>query len=1094
MAPTSFPPPSTTAFRLPVLSFSASTGTLVGWTQAGADVLGLPWVDGQVPYLDVCEVFGRRASEDEERDEAETAAGLQQLKRMAEQSDELAWGESVVLAYNRQDGKEERGSKAEVLVAFSRGENDRDDGIFSILFLRPAVLTLATIPSAPPSISSPATSVSKYSAADPAYVPISSDASSIASLPLYTNSAVFSSNSSSSHAATLATGGLAATAASLASSGSGSSNSSRRGQRTTTGRSRETLPIAPDVAQMLAHATDPITMRDHSTTLSPVPSSPALAASPAAGDASLPPSTTTSRPRSLVSRKLSLPSNDLPTSLSSPPSTQSPTPAMPVQTDSPMSRPTQSPTPSMPQQTDSPMSGPASPKTDGRAQSAYQEPLHDTLRVYGNDLTDRAEPEVNGRVPRLPLPYEQASIAIETIPQIVFIADKDGRVTWMSSAWNRLTGSDDRYLLNEEEWLSTFHPDDLAGAFATYLGAMQSGEEFWFEYRIRNSEGALRWHVCQGRPHRDEEGNIENWYCTIVNIDELITTRHDALLIKERTQAVLEGSDLILLTVNTSGRVTFCEGRRPSLLPENSQPSDPIVGKKFSEMWPNANLNEAVRQVLDEEVEVAEVETQTNGEGDERHYHRYRLVPLRGDPSIPSSHPDATAVTGVIIVGRDVTDLVLAEEQLERSRFEKAQLEAREFAANEANRLKTEFLTTVSHEIRTPIASILGICELLLGEQISKEQRVLVEKALQSGENLLDLVGTVLDVRKVETGELILESAPFHLSDALSDARLFAVSAQKKGLKFVEDVQPFYEGTVLGDRLRLRQILANALSNSVKFTSQGSVSLQLRQIEENASHVTVEFVIEDTGVGISKEVLPTLFVPFRQADASTARQYGGSGLGLTIAKQLVELMGGTISLTSPGANLGSRMTVHVPLLKSTRDGFRQHLPVSAPSSAPMSAASSAQSSVPTAGSRSRVGSPSSVKVLLAEDNELIREIVTKTLRKMRFQVEAVNDGGQCLERVEKEHYDVVLMDGQMPIMDGYAATASIRKNPNPRIRNLRIIALTASAIAGDRERCLQSGMNSYLAKPVRAKELEAAIWQEIELSESVAALDSTPAA
>jgi signal transduction histidine kinase len=317
------------------------------------------------------------------------------------------------------------------------------------------------------------------------------------------------------------------------------------------------------------------------------------------------------------------------------------------------------------------------------------------------------------------------------------------------------------------------------------------------------------------------------------------------------------------------------------------------------------------------------------------------------------------------------------------------------------------------------------------------------------------------DVRKVETGELHLEQAPFPLSDVVSDARVFKVTAERKGIAFIEDVQPYFEGLVLADRLRLRQILANALSNAVKFTSKGtslsplpfcqldelrflsshqkdynltsvpsltgSVTLALRQIDETRSKVTVEFVVQDTGVGISKDVLPTLFKPFRfvflflqascpmsceadlpsvrstrrQADASTARQYGGSGLGLTIAKQvrcspfpdvrlplttlllqLVELMGGSISLSSAGANLGSRMTVRVPLRKAPANG----IPCS-PSPNPSPAAEQRTFASPPLAPISLPTMPrrhaEDVKVLLAEDNSLIREIVMRTLKRMK---------------------------------------------------------------------------------------------------------------
>ncbi|GEM10368.1 histidine kinase [Rhodotorula toruloides] len=669
--------------------------------------------------------------------------------------------------------------------------------------------------------------------------------------------------------------------------------------------------------------------------------------------------------------------------------------------------------------------------------------------------------EKRARDVRPPLSLAQLTNMVEHNPHMCFIADTDGQVVWLNSTWYEYTGGDPRYHMDFAEWMSMFHPDDLSAVLPIYLGAMQSGEPFSFEYRIKNKDGRLRWHKASGRPQKGADGKPVAWYATIADVEPEIRARHDALLVKERTRAVLEGSDLTLLTVDPSFRITFFEGKTPPRL--TGRCHDAIVGSPLQEFFPAEELHEAIQKVLDGESEngFAESEKATR-QG--TLYYRYRLVPLRGDPSIPQFHPDYNAITGCIIVCAD--------------------LAASEVAAREANQLKTSFLTTISHEIRTPIAAILGICELLLADsdRLAPDQRNLVENAVQSGELLLELVGAVLDVRKIETGELELETAPFLLCEALADARLFAIIAQKKGLDFVEDVGDFYGGTLLADRLRLRQVLANALSNAVKFTKDGSVTLQCRQLSEDDTRIVVRFEIVDTGVGIDSTVLPTLFHPFRQADASTAREYGGSGLGLTIAKKLVELMGGSIRLEST-LGQGSRMTITIPLQKAPFvDVVDFGTPLSLPAETPAEAKRLAQSEEVVKKAR-KSRRPEDVRILLAEDNELIREIVTRTLRKKRFVVDAVVDGRQCVEQVQRERYDCVLMDGQMPGLDGYHASQLIRQSPDLSIRRLRIIALTASAIAGDRERCLGAGMNAYLAKPVRAAELEAAIWEQVELAE-----------
>ncbi|KAL8292963.1 hypothetical protein RQP46_000657 [Phenoliferia psychrophenolica] len=278
----------------------------------------------------------------------------------------------------------------------------------------------------------------------------------------------------------------------------------------------------------------------------------------------------------------------------------------------------------------------------------------------------------------------------------------------------------------------------------------------------------------------------------------------------------------------------------------------------------------------------------------------------------PPLPPDTT------FIGTNVTDRVAADELVESSKRERAELVASEKASREASRLKTEFAANLSHEIRTPLASVMGICELLLLQSLEKEHRVLVEQCLRCGEILLDLVGSILDFGKIESGQLKLEKAPLRIADLLRDANLFSFNARKRGLTFEQvNVNPLYEGELLGDRLRFSQILANALSNAVKFTSVGGIIFRVEQAAESPSQVLLTFVIEDSGCGIPPHVLPTLFQPFKQADASTARTFGGSGLGLVIAKNLVKLFEGTITLEST-VGVGSTVTIHIPMTKAPK--------------------------------------------------------------------------------------------------------------------------------------------------------------------------------
>ncbi|GAA5920152.1 hypothetical protein JCM1841_004467 [Sporobolomyces salmonicolor] len=1124
---------------LPVLTFDAASLRLLDLSPAAARLFRLPAARTHLPTHTAVDFL--RGGTGSGQNEAELEGVKEQLSRLGKQSEQLEWGESVILEYcvreQHVSGAVER-RQAEAIVSQGHAHSTPTStsqalATYSIVFLRPVSvtpLTASALSSTISALSPIGTSISTLSTVASAPVSTPSNSSSDSSSP-YISSSFYPAFVS------LSTGG-----SSHESSGSVASRPSaprKRASRPATGDARAKLPLPPDVTQMLAYATSAVTDKSPSRPVRPLPSSSSSSSffpSFAAFEASLPPTqsfsstippeTGTGLTVSTAGSPARSPLNDP----SAPSATANTAHRMPYDpyfdafsrevNDSvgpahfrlderggvdqnepfiPAPEAPHVPAESAPLPfprteeeaaahrfaTAAVLAGVA--KSEG-ASSARTASTASTASDAMLDVTEgvkaaagKAAEELRKGDVRTPLSLSQLTNLVETLPQIAFIAGRDGQIIWLNSAWYRYTGLDPAYNLSYEKWASMFHPDDLASILPKYIASTRSGEPFSFEYRVRGADGNFRWMVCHGRAHKDADGTIINWCCSVTDVEELVTTRHAALLVQERISAVLQGSKLFLLSVDSTMTVTFFEGALefpgPALTPPSRGGPQAIVGSQINQLWHDPDLLEAVRKILDEEETEVGLTTEADDGRGGTYFARYRLVPLRGSPSIPSAHPDASAVTGVIIVGNDVTELLCTENALQKSRLEQAQLAASEHAAQEASRLKTEFLTTISHEIRTPIAGILGICELLLADdsELKEMQRSLVKKALRSGEILLELVGAVLDVRKVETGELRLESAPFLLAEAVADAQLFSVAAQKKGIDFVEDISAYYEGPVLGDRLRLRQVLANALSNAVKFTAKGSINLSLRQTRETVSQIWLEFVVQDTGCGIDESILPTLFVPFRQADASTARQYGGSGLGLVIAKNLVELMSGTVSLTSRVGH-GTRMAISLPLSKAPLMDGQASVGPTRPASTARQGKTERTVAEPKMCRRAE-----DVRVLLAEDNELIREIVTRTLRGRKFHIDAVEDGHQCIKRVHQEPYDVILMDGQMPRLDGYQATKLIRQDPDPRIRNVRIIALTASAIQGDRERCIAAGMSTYASKPIRAKDLEAIIWEQVEL-------------
>ncbi len=639
----------------------------------------------------------------------------------------------------------------------------------------------------------------------------------------------------------------------------------------------------------------------------------------------------------------------------------------------------------------------------------------------------------------------------------IIVWDQSLRITRFNHAFERLTGLADEEILGKS--LENLFPDKSRDESMNYILCTLAGAR-WdvVEIPILRKDGSVRTVLWNSASIRDKQGEIMATVAQGQDITERKRVELELRIEKDTLQTIME---------DTSAQIAYLDPQlnfiklNSAYAQGSGHSAEELIGRNHFDFFPNAE-NEAIFKRV--------VET---GEPVRFYAKPFEYIdqPERGitywDWSLVPVKDDAGGVQGLVFSLLDVTSLKRMEEELRRSRDNlertvhsrtaalvkaNAELMKSKEAAESATRAKSEFLATMSHEIRTPLNAVIGMTSLLLLEDLGSEQREYVETIRSGGEALLEIVNHILDFSKIEKKKMELECRPFDLQDCIQRSfDLVAAKAREKGLKLDISIEENVPPTILGDETRIGQILINLLDNAVKFTDTGNVTLGVSARLKAGELYELHFRVRDTGIGIPQDSIKRLFLPFSQVDMSSTRKYGGTGLGLAISRRLAEMMSGKIwAESSPGIGSDFHFTIIAKAVINE----------------PLEKADPAE--------KKRVCQHRSLplRILLAEDNPVNQAVVLRMLGKLGYEADAVINGQEVLQALEGKPYDVVLMDVQMPQMDGLEATRRIRQRWSA---GPKIIAITAHALEGDRELCIDSGMDDYIPKPVKLDDLKAAL-------------------